>query len=492
MPARIVHRFEDRLPADDDHPYRSGAWRPNLVEYDADDLEVLEGTLPAELDGVYLRNTENPLLPSLGRYHPFDGDGMLHAIRFDRGRARYRNRIIRTAGLAAELEADGPLWAGIIEPPATSLRSDGWGARTRLKDASSTDVVVHAGRALTSFYQCGELYGLDPESLAQLGPTRWEGFPRWGVSAHPKLDEVTGELIWFAYSTEAPYLRFGVLDPAGRPVHEAAVPLPGPRLPHDIAFTERFVVLNDLPMLWDPALLERGLYRARYVPALGSRFAIVPRRGGEGEVRWFEGAPTYVLHWINAFERGDEVVLDGFRQEEPMPRPDPAAGPWAPLMAQVDLTALRARPHRWRFDLRTGRTIEEPLSDEVCEFPTIDGRRGGRPYRRMIAMTARPGWFLFDGMLAIDVEGGQVQRFRFPEGVIASEAPIAPRAGGAAEDDGWVVTFVTDTVRQTSECWVFDARDVADGPIARVALPERICSGTHACWAPAAALHRPG
>jgi carotenoid cleavage dioxygenase-like enzyme len=172
--ARAVHTWPARLPADDDHPYRTGAWRPQRTEWDADDLEVIEGAIPAELDGVYLRNTENPLHDAIGRYHPFDGDGMLHALRFGGGRASYRNRMVRTAGLAAEVAAGAPLWAGIIEPPARSLR-DGWGARGRMKDASSTDVVVHAGAALTTFYQCGDVYAHDPVTLASAASRRGRG-----------------------------------------------------------------------------------------------------------------------------------------------------------------------------------------------------------------------------------------------------------------------------------------------------------------------------
>ncbi|HEY0189808.1 MAG TPA: carotenoid oxygenase family protein, partial [Kofleriaceae bacterium] len=181
MQVREVSRLPDRLPADDDHPYRTGAWQPLLAEYDADDLDVIEGAIPAELDGVYLRNTENPVLPSIGRYHPFDGDGMIHAIRFRAGRASYRNRFVRTSGLAAELAAGEPLWAGIIESPAKS-KCDGGCARGKLKDASSTDVIVHAGRAISTHYQCGEAYAMDPVSLAQHGPASWA--PPTGVSAH--------------------------------------------------------------------------------------------------------------------------------------------------------------------------------------------------------------------------------------------------------------------------------------------------------------------
>jgi carotenoid cleavage dioxygenase len=255
-----------------------------------------------------------------------------------------------------------------------------------------------------------------------------------------------------------------------------------------MAFTERFAILNDLPLFWDPRQLAEGVHRPRYRPELPSRFALVPRRGRPGEVRWFEASATYVLHFINAYEQGDEVILDGYRQECPVPRPEPADGPWGPLLKQVDMWAMGARPHRWRFDLRTGQTREEPLAAEICEFPSINGRHGGRPYRYAYAMTAPKGWFMFDGLLRQDVQTGALDRYRFPEGVYASESPMAPRPGGSAEDDGWVVTFVSDVKNDTSECQIFDARAIADGPIARLRLPERICSGTHACWAPASAL----
>ncbi|HVV85791.1 MAG TPA: carotenoid oxygenase family protein [Kofleriaceae bacterium] len=492
MRATVVKTWPSRLPADDDHPYRTGAWRPNLVEYDADELDVVEGAIPDELRGTCYRNTENPLLPSLGRYHPFDGDGMLHAIRFAGGRASYRNRMVRTAGLAAELEAGAPQWAGIIEAPSASLR-DGWGARTRMKDASSTDVVVHRGLALTTFYQCGDVYRLDGETLDPRGTAPWaDAAAPWGVSAHPKLDERTGELLFFSYAKEAPYLKVGVVGADGALRRLVDVPLPGPRLPHDLAFTERFAIVNDLPLFWDPALLAKGVHRPRFARELPSRFGLVDRHA-DAPVRWFEAEPTYVLHWINAFERGGEVVLDGYRQADPLPRPDPADGPWGPLKKMVDVHAMGARPWRWRFDLATGRTREEPLGDGVSEFPSVNGRRGGRAYRHAWSMTARPGWFLFDGLVRLDVDGGAEQRFRCDDGVYLSEAPMAPRPraaadeddDGARDDDGWLVTFTADVPGDRSECWIFDAARIGDGPIARVALPERICHGTHACWAPA-------
>ena len=490
MKVEIVGRVLSTLPAEDDHPYRTGAWRPNHIEYDATDLDVV-GEIPNDLDGVYLRNTENPVYESIGRYHPFDGDGMVHMIRFRNGRAEYRNRFVRTLGLADEQAAGHALWAGLVEPPARSLRADGWGARGRLKDASSTDIVVHAGRALTSFYQCGDLYVLDPTTLDTRGRETWGGrFPsRVGVSAHTKVDEHTGELLFFNYATDPPYMHYGVVSAANELVHYTDIPLPGPRLPHDMAFTEHYAILNDCPLFWDAEAMAKGIYAARFHPELPTRFAVVPRRGTNADVRWFEATPTYVLHWINAYEEGDEIVLDGFFQRSPAPAPRRTGSYYERMFHYLALDAMDARAHRWRFNLATGRTTETDLSDRVMEFGMINARYGGRPYRYAYNMTGKPGWFVFDGIVKHDLATGRETRYAFGDGIYASETPMAPRAPGAAEDDGYLVTFVTDMNADRSECWIFAAAEIADGPLARVRLPERISSGTHSCWAPSSALH---
>src|SRR5690606_25915512 len=180
------------------HPYLTGAWTPQHEEVNAWELEVLEGAIPADIDGVYIRNTENQVHQPLGRHHPFDGDSMLHQISFQGGAASYRNRFVRTRCFIAEQIAGESLWGGLADPWGTSKRP-GFGAHGGLKDNASTDVVVHAGKILSTFYQCGEAYALDPETLEQHGVAPWA--PLDGVSAHTKVDERTGELLFFNYST---------------------------------------------------------------------------------------------------------------------------------------------------------------------------------------------------------------------------------------------------------------------------------------------------
>lgn len=97
-----------------------------------------------------------------------------------------------------------------------------------------------------------------------------------GVSAHPKVDDRTGELLFFTYSKEAPYMRYGVVDAANDLVHFTDIPLPGPRLPHDMAFTENYAILNDFPLFWDPKLLQSGVHFPGFHRDMPSRFAVIP------------------------------------------------------------------------------------------------------------------------------------------------------------------------------------------------------------------------
>lgn len=483
MRAELLTTFASTLPADDDHPYRTGPWRPQRNEWSVEDVEVVEGAVPDDLEGVYLRNTENPLHPPISHYHPFDGDGMIHSIAFANGKASYHNKFVRTDGFLADNEAGKSLWAGFIESPGDAIASAGWGARTRMKDASSTDVVVHRGEALTSFFMCGDLYRVDPRTAETLGKQTWNGaIPDWGVSAHPKADPVTGELLFFSYSKEAPYLRYGAVDKDGNLMHLTDVELPGPRMPHDMAYTENYVILNDFPLFWDPELLQHDLHLPRFYRDMPSRFAVVPRRGDLSKVMWFETDPTYVLHFTNAFEDGDEIVLDGFFQHNPSPSTKGAKSLEDAAFRWLALDGFESRLHRWRFNLTTGKATEEQLSDGFTEFGMVNPDVATKDYRYIYAATGEPGLFLFDGLVKHDLKTGSQERISFGPGVFGSEAPMAPRVGSTGEDDGYLVTFTMDMNEDASYCLVFDAARLSDGPVCKLRLPERICSGTHSTW----------
>ena len=461
------------------HPYLNGAWTPLTEEVDATDLEVIEGAIPDDIDGIYLRNTENQIHQPLGRHHPFDGDGMIHQISFQNGKANYRNRFVKTRCFDAEQSAEQSLWGGLMDGPGTSLRP-GFGAHGSLKDSSSTDIVVHAGKAISTFYQCGEGYVLNPETLEPEGLAPW--VPIDGISAHPRVDENTGEMMFFNYSKFAPYMHYGVVDKDHKLVHYVPIELPGPRLPHDMTFSENWSILNDLPVFWDEELLKRDIHAVRFHKDMPSRFALIPRHGDPSEIRWFEATPTYVLHWLNAYEEGDEVIMDGYFQEDPSPPPIAEAGEHGHLMAYLDEHSFKSRLHRWRFNLKDGTTTEERLDDRIVEFGMINQQYSGRKYRYVYSTFAKPGWFLFCGFIKHDLETGESETVTLDDGRYASEAPFAPRVNSQSEDDGYLVSFIMDENSGTSECILIDAKNFEAGPVCRIKLPHKICSGTHSTW----------
>lgn len=467
------------------HPFMSGPFTPNYQEVNATELEVI-GKIPERLNGVYLRNTQNPVHQPLGTYHPFDGDGMLHLMSFQNGRCEYRNRFTRTKAFMEEQAAGHALYAGLIDKPSLAQRP-GWGARGGLRDSAATDVIVHAGKALATFYQCGEPYRLDARTLELEGVADWgaQVLADSGISAHPKVCPRTGDLLFFNYSKQAPYMHYGEVDRQNRLVRYVPVPLPGPRLPHDMVFTENFSILDDFPLHWDEALLAQGKHKLIYDADKSSRFAVVPRRHApqaiqDQGIRWFEASPTYVLHWLNAWEEGDEIVMHGYHQKTPIPPKG------------YDNTGNTLGPGRygptiyeWRLNLRTGQTRERRLDERYLEFGMVNAEYWGRPYRYSYNMIAHPNSFLFDGILRFDHTTGESQQYLFGEGRFGSESPMAPCHDSQSEDDGYVVSFVSDMNTDRSECVVLDARCMDAGPVARILLPHRISSGTHSCWADA-------
>jgi carotenoid cleavage dioxygenase len=464
-----------------DNPYLHGVYAPTVFETTCADLPV-EGELPRELCGAYVRNGPNPLFAPPNLYHWFDGDGMVHAVQFREGRASYRSRWVRTDGLAAEARAGRALWPGMMGPFDLD-RADG-----AIKDTANTDLLWWGGHLLALWYVAGAVHRLDPLSLDARGVEDFGGKLRHRVSAHPKRDPRTGELLWFSYGDEAPYMVYGVASASGELVHEIPVDLPGPRLPHDLTFTERHTILHDLPLFHDPEELRRTRRRIlRFHRELPTRFGVVPRFGSTDQVRWFEFAPGYVLHMVNAWEEGDWIVMDGCFQPDPTVRRRPEEGPLASMLGYF---RVRSHLHRWRMNLATGEAREEALDDLNVEFCLPDTERYGVRTRFSYHQHLPPdaATLTFQGLVKYDHETGARRRWDYGPGRCGSEAPFAPRPGALAEDDGWVVTLVVDGATFDSECHVFDAAAIEAGPVARVKLPTRVPVGFHAKWIPGGQL----
>jgi carotenoid cleavage dioxygenase-like enzyme len=460
------------MPESQQNPFLQDNFAPWRMEGVAEDLEVV-GTIPAALRGTWFRSGPNPAFEPVGRYHWFDGDGMIHAITLADGRAHYRNRYVLSAGLREERAAGRATFPGLLELKPTEA--------PRFKNTGNTNVVWHADRLL-ALMEAALPTRMDPRTLETLGELDFDGRLAGPMTAHPKRDPETGELLFFGYSPFPPYLQYHVADRDGRLVRTEAIDLAWPTMMHDFAITRDHVVFLLCPIVFSfENLAERG-GAFTWEPERGTRLGVMPRTGGNADVRWFETDPCYVFHPMNAYDDGDTIVLDVARYNRlDFMRPAAARDP-----GYRDDNV--ARMHRWRIDRAAGVVRSTPLDDFVAEFPRVDERRVGRRHRfgyaaareRADAEGARP---LFTAVRRYDLERGTTTTRHFGAGNGVGEPVFVPRHAGAGEDDGWVLVLAYDQARNASEFLILDAADVAGEPAARIRLPHRVPYGFHGNWA---------
>ena len=416
-------------------------------EVSAVDLPV-EGRIPRALRGLYLRNGPNPRSPSS---HWFAGDGMVHGVRVEDGRCLwYRNRWVQTRVLT-----EG---ASLVTPEGTVDHTIG---------VANTNVVGHAGR-IFALVETSFPTELDRE-LATRGVCNFDGRLTTGMTAHPKLCPRTGELHFFGYGFLPPWLTYHRLDASGRLVRSEEIGVPGPTMIHDFALTDRHVVFMDLPIVFSFERAMSGSFPFEWSDTYGARLGVMPRDGGNADVRWFDIDPCYVFHPMNAHDTEAGVRLDVVRYRE--------------LWRGGPDSFTPARLHRWTIDLGTGRVTELPLDDRPIEFPRIDERRTAASYRFGYAV-ANEGDVSRNATAIIkyDLVGGTSATHQFGAGRHPGEAVFVPSEGATAEDDGVLLSFVYDAARDGSDFVVLDARAPADPPLATVRLPQRVPFGFHGNW----------
>lgn len=454
------------------NPYLHGIYAPQPTEFTAIDLPVI-GELPKDLWGAFVRNGPNPSHMPTDLHHWFDGDGMVHSIYFENGKAEYRNRFVRSEDFVAD--QNGGCGAGGVLLPATTTRGD-----KVYKDTANTDLVMHNGELMALWYISGTPVRMNARTLETVGNETFGGRLPRHVSAHSKVDPVTGEFVFFDYSLYEPWMSFGIVDANNELTHFARIDLPGPRLPHDMGLTENYVILHDLPVVFTESGLRNKQWRIQTEPR-PARFGIVPRNGTNADMRWFETDPCYIYHVANAWEDGDEVVMHACRMRPNGFTPNPEYGVYGTM---VNVLALHAVPTEWRMNLRTGAVRQRQLDDRLSEFPAVNQNLTGRKTRWSynVAM-ANEELQRFAGLYKIDLETGAVQSHLYADGHAGSEPGFAPRVGAQDEDDGYVVSFVTDPANGASEVQVLASKTFEDGPIARIPLPGRVPAGFHGTWA---------
>lgn len=476
--------------------YLEGNFAPVTQEQTLTELTVT-GSIPEHLDGRYLRNGPNPLGEvDPATYNWFMGDGMVHGLRLREGRAEwYRNRWVRSPEVAAKLGET---------PPAT--REHRAGLETL---GANTNVIEHAGRTLALVEGGAANYELT-DTLETVGPCDFDGTLPGGYTAHPKRDPDTGELHAVSYFFgRGNTVQYSIIGVDGRCRRSIDIDVTGSPMMHDFSLTENHVVFYDLPVTFDarqaaratvPPLLRKPAqlvlsaiigkvripdpiaamaagrigantdYPYRWNPDYPARVGVMPREGGNADVRWFDVEPCYVFHPMNAYDDGETIVLDLIRH---------------PKVFDTDPHGPNEGPptlDRWTIDLHAGKVREERLDDRAQEFPRIDQRLVGHRHRYGYTPALGHGAENGSALLKHDLQQGHTTTRRFGRGTEIGEFVFEPSAPDAAEDDGVLMGFVHDGAESRSELLILDAASL--DTVAMVHLPARIPNGFHGNWIP--------
>lgn len=339
----------DNLPATGNF-FQTGNYAPvpdELTEYS---LHV-DGAIPADLDGWYLRNGPNPRQATA---HWFTGDGMIHGVRIEDGQAKwYRNRWVRTDSFIK----DFPLY-----------NADG--TRNLRSAVANTHVVNHAGKTL-ALVESSLPYEITND-LETVGAYDFGGKLVDSMTAHPKICPTTGEMHFFGYGNIfAPHVTYHRADANGELVINRPLEVKALTMMHDFAMTAKHVVFMDLPVVFnmDVAIKGEGDMPYRWDDSYGARLGVLSRDDPFGEVRWFEIDPCYVFHVANAHDTadGNGIVLQAVRYPE--------------LWRDNGGFDVEAVLWSWTIDLASGTVTERQLDDRAVEFPRIDDRLAGLPAR---------------------------------------------------------------------------------------------------------------
>ena len=439
-------------------PYLSGNFAPVEKEVEAFDLAV-QGQIPPELSGRLLRIGPNPVAaPDPATYHWFTGAGMAHGLRLRDGNAEwYRNRFVRSDTVAAA--KDWPITPG----PRHGL-GDG---------TANTNIIGHNG----STFAIVEAGGLPVELSYELETLRMTNFGETlpgSFTAHPKRDPLTGELHAMVYYFEWDYVQYVVVGVDGTVRKTVNVPVPGKPMMHDCGLTETKVVVLDLPVTFDLEGAMNGSalpysWNAEY----GARIGLLPRDSNNGnETVWCELDLCYVYHPLNSYDLPDgRVICDVVKH---------------PKMFDTDRNGPNegdAVLGRWTIDPATQRVHEDMIDDRGQEFPRIDERLVGHKHRYGYGASFGEG--LEHGpAFKHDLDLGVSEVHDYGTGRVSLEPVFVPAHDNAAEDEGWIMSYVYDATTDSSDVVILNAQDFTGEPVAVISLPQRVPFGFHGNWVP--------
>ncbi|MEM0950889.1 MAG: carotenoid oxygenase family protein [Cyanobacteria bacterium P01_H01_bin.74] len=420
----------------------------------------IEGIIPEELNGTYLRNGPNPAGPISPNAHYFSGDGMVHGVRLKAGKVLwYRNRFVRGGSVSktlGEKEIGGPVSNGLDVSPNTNI----------IRFKNTLYATIEAGPSMIQ---------LSPE-LDSISRSNLEGILAEGFTGHHKIDpedkDIHGVVYCNKLGNNALYIR---LKQDGSLLNKVTVPLSGASQIHDMAITKNYAIILDLNVVFSTSALLKTTLPIAWQDKKASRVGVLPKGGTADQIRWFEVSPCYVYHPLNAFEDAQgNIVLDVSRYERASLKD--YYGPLGDTEPSID---------RWTLPMNSSekKAKEDRLFNLPLDFPKVNPQFEGRSYQYgyTVEATLKPS---FERAVKLNLMTSEVEYQAF-DGGMSSELTFIPRENATTEDDGWLIGFVFQPEKQQSRLVILDAKKFSEPPVASIWIPEQyVPIGTHGGWFP--------
>lgn len=464
------------------YPFASfGLQKRATMRFEADVFECeVEGEIPEVLrNGAYYRTGGDRLFPSLEEDIILNGDGMFSMFKFEDGHVSYRSRYVKTDRLKAEMAARRRLY-GKYRNKYTD--DDSVSNLPNRDNTGNTYAFAHHG-ALYALREDSLPYRLDPDTLETLEVGTFGALKSTALTAHPKIDPVTGE--WWSYgvfaggepTTDA---SLHVFDKDGALVREQWFQTPYPGLCHDWGVTRDHIVIPIMPLTAQDARLRSGGDYYQYDADLPSKWGVMPRNGDPArDMRWFDIPGIVMGHVMNAYSDGDTVIIDtpcspgncfSFFKDKHGNLPT-----MAETMTQITrITIDLSKPDDQAVTV-------EPLAGAIGDMPKIDDRFAMQKYR--IGYFALRN-FPVMSVGQIDWETGAVKVHPL-QGAASQEPLFIPRSADAAEGDGFLLVAVDRMAEKRMDLLILDGNDVSLPPVATIKLPFGQPMAFHGCWVPA-------
>jgi carotenoid cleavage dioxygenase len=452
----MMIQIQKHVPFDAHNQFLEGLFAPQEQECTATSL-LVHGEIPKELSGLLTRIGPNPMhVANPATYHWFMGDGMVHGLRLQQGQALwYRSRYVGTN--SANRALGRPLLPGPRRGPS---------------DVVNTNIIGHAGK-LWALVEAGSYPVALDADLNTVKHGLFNSDANTAFTAHPHVDPDTGDIHAICYDALARNsVRYLHIDKEGQLKRNVRIPVQHGPMVHDCAITQSRVVIFDLPVTFSvSSVLKGNSLPYAWNPRHKARVGLLPRNGTGDDVRWFPVDPCFIFHACNAYDadNGDTIVdvvvhgrmFDSSRQ--------------GPEKQQITF-------ERWILNNHTGNVQRTVISRESQEFPRLDERLTGKPYRYAYTISFDLGNPTENALLRHDMHTGETLKYPYGPQQVSGEVVFVPRHKNAAEDEGWLMSYVHDLDGGPSKIVILDAQKPGNAPQAVIELPVRVPLGFHGNW----------